>query len=78
MSDLTDKVKKVLIEELNLESIADVAKQEDYPEWDSLTYLRIIVAIENAFRIEITPGNINKFNSIESIVNEIKKCRNHS
>lgn len=78
MSDLTDKVRKVLMEELNLESIEDGAKQEDYPEWDSLTYLRIIVALENTFGIEVTPENINKFNSIESIVNEIKKCRNHS
>ena len=78
MLDLTDKVKQILMEELNLEAIADGAKQEDHPEWDSLTYLRIIVAIESAFGVEVTPENINKFNSIESIINEIQKCHDHS
>ncbi|GEM_PF-2264146 len=78
MPDLIDEVKGVLINELNLEAIEDGAKQEDYPEWDSLTYLRIVAALEHAFKIKITSENINKFNSIENIVNEIKKCRNHS
>ncbi len=77
MSDLVDQVKNVLIQELNIESIEDTAKQEDYPEWDSLTYLRVIVAIESTFGIEITSENINKFNSVESIVNEIQKRHNH-
>lgn len=77
MSDLTDRVKDVLKQELNLESIADDAKQGDYPEWDSLTYLRIVVALENAFGIEVTPENINKFNSIGSIASEIRKSRDN-
>lgn len=78
MPDLIDEVKGVLINELNLETIEDGSKQEDYPEWDSLTYLRIVAALEHTFKIRITSENINKFNSIENIVNEIKKCRNHS
>jgi len=78
MSDLIEEVKNMLIEELNLESIEDGAKQEDYPEWDSLTYLRVIAAIESTFEVEVTRENINKFNSIENIVHEIKKCRNNS
>lgn len=75
--DLTGDVRKVLAEELNLEAIEAGARQEDYPEWDSLTYLRIVAALEDTFKIQITSENINKLNSVESIVNEIKKCRNH-
>lgn len=69
---LLDKVKGILLDELNLETIEDQAKQEDYPEWDSLTYLRVIAALENDFGIEITSENINKFNSIPNIIKEIE------
>ena len=65
------------MEELNVESMADGARREDFAEWDSLTYLRIIAAIENVFRIEITPENINNFNGVENIVHEIEKHNNN-
>ncbi|HBR15968.1 MAG TPA: hypothetical protein DD723_10610 [Candidatus Omnitrophica bacterium] len=70
---LTDRVKEILKNELNLEVLEDTAKQEDYPEWDSLTYLRIVAALESEFGIQITPDNINKFNSVLNIVEEIQK-----
>ena len=73
MADLIARVKEVLRNELNLEAIEDDAKQEDYPEWDSLTYLRVVAALEDTFKIRITPENINKFNSVASIVDEIEK-----
>jgi acyl carrier protein len=55
--------------------IEDDARQEDYSEWDSLTYLRILAAFEAEFNIQITPENINEFNSIPNIVEEITKCQ---
>ncbi|OGW97563.1 MAG: hypothetical protein A2Z81_09740 [Omnitrophica WOR_2 bacterium GWA2_45_18] len=66
-------MKEILKNELNLEVLEDTAKQEDYPEWDSLTYLRIVAALESEFGIQITPDNINKFNSVLNIVEEIQK-----
>jgi len=75
--DLTGKVKEILIDELNLESIENDAKQEDYPEWDSLTYMRIIAAIEDSFDIHITRENINNFNSVSNIVKEVEKCNDN-
>jgi len=75
---LVDQVKEILMEELNAESIDDNAKQEDYSEWDSLTYLRIVTAIESKFDIEITPDNINRFNSVANIIKEIEKYGNNS
>ena len=70
---LTERVKEILKEELNVDSIADNAAQEDYAEWDSLTYMRIIAAVENRFKVAITAENINRFNSVANIVTEIEK-----
>lgn len=74
---MTEQVKEILIEELNLESITDDARQEDYAEWDSLTYMRIVAAIEDNFNVTITRENINNFNSVGNIVKEIEKVNDH-
>lgn len=72
---MTERVKEILMEELNLESMADNAKREDHAEWDSLTYMRILAAIEDEFGLDITSENINNFDSVENIVKEIEKNR---
>ena len=54
--------------------IEDGARQEDYSEWDSLTYLRILSVLEDEFALQITSENINKFNSITNIVKEIESA----
>lgn len=75
---LKGKVKEILLNELNLEAIEDNAEQSDYSEWDSLAYLRIVAALENEFGLQITAENINKFNSIPNIVQEIINAGNNS
>ncbi len=72
--NLINKVKSILLNELNLDMIEDGARQEDYPEWDSLTYLRILSVLEDEFSLQITSENINKFNSITNIVKEIESA----
>jgi len=76
--NLTERVKEILAEELNVESIENNANQVDYVEWDSLTYMRIIAAIESNFNIDITADNINHFNSVSNIVKEIEKSNDNS
>jgi len=68
---LTEKVKNILKDELNVDAVSDQSAQEDFPEWDSLTYMRIVAAIESNFKIEINAQNINNFNSVPNIVREI-------
>lgn len=70
---LTEQVKSILKDELNIEAIDDAAVQGDFPEWDSLTYMRIVAAMESTFGIEITADNINHFNSVANIVKEIER-----
>ena len=74
---MTEEVKNVLRSELNLQQMSDTASQGDHPEWDSLSYLRIMTALEQRFGIEITSKNINNFNSINNIVKEIENQKNH-
>ncbi|MCP4265427.1 MAG: acyl carrier protein [Candidatus Brocadiaceae bacterium] len=71
---MIDKVKSILLNELNLDMIDDNARQEDYSEWDSLTYLRVLAVLEDEFGLQITSENINKFNSISNIVREIENA----
>ena len=71
-------LKNVLKAELNLQHMSDTASQRDHAEWDSLSYLRILAALEQKFGVEITSKNINNFNSISNIVKEIENQKNHS
>ncbi len=74
---MTADVKQLVQAELNLNQMSDAASQNDHAEWDSLSYLRVLAALENRFGIEISSDNINNFNSIPNIVKEIEKQKNH-
>ncbi len=75
--ELGEEIRNILKSELNLESIESGARQADHPEWDSLSYLRIIAALEAKYGIEITAENINKFDSITNIIHEIQRQKNN-
>ena len=42
-------------------------------EWDSLTNIRLIVAIEQVFSIKFRPQEIEELNTAGDLVNSIKK-----
>ena len=56
---------------LNVNSINLQSSQENTSEWDSLAYLSVISAMEEEFEIEITENNINNFDSVKNILNEV-------
>ena len=62
------KIKEIVCEVLNIDEIDDIAKQEDYIEWDSLAYLSIISEIEDQLNVDISSKNINNFDSIQNIL----------
>lgn len=72
---LNDKVKNIISNVLNIDVVDDNASQESMPQWDSLAYLSILAGIEDEFKIEISDKNINKFNSLKNIVNEINNAK---
>ena len=70
-SNIEQKIITLLSNILNVKSIDLKSSQNDIPEWDSLAYLSIMSAIEEEFEIEITEKNINNFDSVKNILNEI-------
>ena len=74
---LSSRVRSIVAEALNLEfeEVCSRAVQEEFSEWDSMTYLIILSNIEDEFDISISEENIDKFGSIPQIINEINKWK---
>ena len=74
---LNSRVRYIVAEALNLEykEVSSKAVQEDFSEWDSMTYLTILSIIEDEFDISISSENIDNFGGITHIINEINKCQ---
>ena len=73
MSDTRERVIGIISELLNLSEseIANLRKESGYDtmkEWDSLRHVEIIVAIEDAFGIEVDERSIPKLNDVAKIV----------
>lgn len=74
-SEILAKVKRILLDELHLDAVADDAKQADHPEWDSMTYMSVVARVQDEFGVQATPENIQSFASVEDILKEIGKSR---
>ena len=74
---ISSQVRSIVADALNLEfdEISLKSSKEEFPEWDSMTYLTIVSNIEDEFDISISGENIDKFGSISQIINEINKWR---
>lgn len=59
---------KVSLDEINYES-----NRDNIDNWDSLNHLILIMKLEEAVSIKFDIENINKLNSISSIIDEIIK-----
>ena len=72
---ISSQVRSIVADALNLEfdEISLKSSKEEFPEWDSMTYLTIVSNIEDEFDISISGENIDKFGSIPQIINEINK-----
>ena len=72
---LINRVKSILCEVLNLNSIEDNASTSMYTEWDSMAYLSIISLLEDEFGLCISEDNIDNFDSIPNIVKVIQNIK---
>jgi acyl carrier protein len=66
---MTDKLKELLIEVLQLPSgeLSDDMTMETVEEWDSLRHMELIVAVEETFNFELTGDEIASMGSIGGI-----------
>ena len=63
-------IKKILslILKVSEGKITIESKNTHFNNWDSLALVIITLEIEKKFKIKITPNNLNKLNSVKSIL----------
>ena len=62
MEPIREKLKNILQQVLDqeIDRLADDMTAADFPDWDSLAHLNIVVAIERAFKIRFAAAEISK------------------
>ena len=73
MSDITDRVKKIVVEHLNVDEskVSDEASFIDDLGADSLDTVELVMAFEEEFEIEIPDEEAEKIATVEDAVNYI-------
>ena len=67
------KVLKIISEEAKMDFGKKVKKTFLNFRWDSLQHIRIIIAIEKAFKVKVSTSDISKLNDAKSIIKYLKK-----
>jgi len=70
LRDLAEIFKKVMGEDT---VITEETKREDVKNWDSLNHLNLILELKDFYKIEFTPEEIAKMNSIKQIIKIIRE-----
>tara|TARA_Y100000746_G_C15458573_1_gene430380 strand:- start:1311 stop:1556 length:246 start_codon:yes stop_codon:yes gene_type:complete len=71
--ELTQAIIEIVKEATRSNNVSKDSSTDTLSEWDSLAYMSILSEIEVEYSLEITEDNIEKFNSISSIVGIIQK-----
>lgn len=74
-SEILTKVTEIFREVLDNEDItlADTTTANDIEEWDSLSHIQLIVAIEKEFKIKFTSAEILSWKNVGELVDNINK-----
>jgi acyl carrier protein len=77
-TEILNECNKIFIDQLDNESI--ILKREttaaDVEEWDSLTHIQLIVAIEKFFKLRFTTAEIQGFKNVGEMCDAIEKKLN--
>lgn len=72
--EIFKKLNEIFTDVLDLEDeveLTDETSANDIEEWDSLSHIQLIVAIEKAFGIKFTSLEIMKWRNVGEMVNSI-------
>ena len=74
-SDILAKVQEVFRDELEVEDLVltDETTADDVEEWDSLSHVQLVVALEKAFGIKFTSRKILSWDNVGDLVDCISK-----
>ena len=72
-TDIFSKLNEICIDVLDLDEVelTDATSANDIEEWDSLSHIQLIVAVEKTFGIKFTSLEIMKWNNVGEMVNSI-------
>lgn len=70
-----EKLNEIFIDVLDLDEVelTDTTNANDIEEWDSLSHIQLIVAIEKSFGIKFTSLEIMKWKNVGEMVNSIEE-----
>lgn len=71
--DVIGKLVPVMEDVFDIDDLhyADSLTAGDVPEWDSLSHVRLMVAVERAFAIRFTSGEIEEFKVLGDLVTAV-------
>lgn len=71
--ELLKQINTIFIEILDNEDVVieEVTTANDVEEWDSLTHIQLVVAIEKHFKIRFTSKEIQSWNNVSEMLNSI-------
>ncbi len=75
VSEIIDQVTIIFKDELDNDDIvvSSVTTANDVEEWDSLSHIQLVVAIEKHFKIRFSSGEISSFKNVGEMCEAIKK-----
>lgn len=75
MVDIKEELQEIFRDVFDDESIAitDGLNAEDIEDWDSLSQIRLIVAIEKCFKIKFAFNELNNLKNVGEMIDVIEK-----
>ena len=74
--EIFEKLNEIFEDVLDLDetpNLTDETSANDIEEWDSLSHIQLIVAIEKAFKIKFTSLEIMKWANVGEMVNSMEE-----
>ena len=74
-SEILKKINEIFIEVMELDDnfkLSENMTAEDIEEWDSLTHIQLITALEKSFGIKFTAKEVMEWEDVQDCINSIE------